>query len=218
MKFYILILLFVVYSITFTQTTNFIFTVGPSLSNKGLSEIFENRIIKTNDTLHNIQYAQFENPTLGYNINFKIGLNLTDNTLFFGGFGMTRFNIPEIKFIDKIDNIQTGSMNTTITIYPISTGLYYYLNDDEVSFFVTGGIDYNYAINSLHNIDSKYILKLTQDATYSMLGATLGGGIEYNLGKASLIVEATYSILNWIGKSSNENSKNMFNFRAGLKF
>lgn len=219
-KKYIILVLLVLSNINliFSQNASFNFFVGASLPNKEVSEFFPNRIIGTTDTINNSLLASYNNVEIGYNIGIKGNIELSESAFFYGSFGIHKFKVSDLQLLNINNLEQIGSMTVQTTLYPISAGMNYYVYDGLFSIYLNGGLDYNYQVNSLDKIDSKYILKLSQETTNSSLGFTIGLGTEIPLGKAAWAIEANYSNLNFIGKESNANTKTIISLRTGLKF
>ena len=214
----IIICFFVTFNWINAQEASFNFFVGPSIPSKEVSEYFPNRLIETNDSINKNLMANYQNVEIGYHISIRGNINLSDNAYFYGSFGIHKFKVSELQLLSVSNLEQIGSMDVQTTIYPISAGINYYLYDGLFRIYLNGGLDYNYQVNLLDNIESKYILKLSQETTFSSLGFTFGPGFEIPLGKASLVIEANYSNLKFIGQSTNENSKSIKTLRLGLKF
>jgi len=214
---FLVIILISNFNLLISQSTSFNFFVGASFPSKDVSEFFANRLIETTDSTHKFLTSEYENVSIGYNISVRGNIDLSDKAAFFGSFGFHKFKVSDLLLLDN-NKEKIGSMTVQQTIYPISAGINYYLIDGAIGVYINAGLNYNYSVRTLDQIDSKYILKLSQESSNSSLGFTTGIGTEIYLGKAAFVIEANYSNLNLIGKDSKSSSQSIISIKSGLKF
>lgn len=214
----IVLITFLLTSNLFSQKSSIYFTGGINFPGNSISEIFGNNIVNTTDTVIKSNYIVLPDVIPGYSLNLKFALILSEKAEFYGGFGMMKFLRKDIKLFSPVDNSQTGKMDVNTTIYPISAGIHYYILNNNIGIYLIGDLSYYLTNHTLNNIESKYILKLSQTTSESMLGFGIGSGFLLNLGKGSLIFELIYSNLNFVGKPKDEKVKNVLSLKAGIKF
>ncbi len=202
----------------FSQKSNYYFIGGISFPNEKVVNIFTDNKIETTDSIVQYNQVRLSSPETGYNLNFKLSLPLSDKASFFGGFGLYKFKTNEVELYESESAIKTGSFNFQTTIYPLSAGIIYKIYSSKFSVYSLAQLDYNYVVNSLDNIESKYILKLSKESTESQFGFSAGVGFEYSLGNAALILEGLYTNINYIQNSKNEINKQILSIKTGLKF
>ena len=198
--------------------TNFLVSAGISQPNKELSNIFNSNSIKTTDSLNpslNVINPDFR---LAYNITAKLIFDISDDAEFFGSFGLIKFAKFNFNLNNPLKNENAGYVESQTSIYPISVGINYYLIKNPIYIYGIGNLSYNFIVNTYISDHSKFALTIGRNNTDSRLGFSLGLGFEIPLEQASIILETIYTNLNYIGKSSNEDTKSLINISAGFRF
>lgn len=224
MKKYILFIILILINIgcLHTQTTNFTFFAGASLPNNEVTQIFQNNSIGTTDSIVSFLTPIYEHPNIGYNLSIKGSIKLSESTYFYGNIGFHKFKINNVKLTKNLSSEysdEVGSFDVFTTLVPLSAGINYFAyQSSSLNFYFLGGLDYNFIIHSLENIESQYTLKVSQNISNSYLGLTLGIGTDIPLGKSSFVLEGIYSLLDYINNEKGSTMKNIYSIRAGLKF
>ena len=198
--------------------SSFSFTGGIAIPNNEVSNIFNSKTIASTDT--NNLLLSFNRPDMGigYTISAKISFPLSENAFFFGGFGLIRFREGQYDLYNESNDESRGYLLAKTSIYPINAGVQYYFLNDILSLYGIGNLSYNFIANSINYKNSKSIIELSNSPNDSRIGYTLGLGLEVPFKLFSVIVETKYSELNYIGKSSSENTKSVIQIEAGFKF
>jgi hypothetical protein len=198
--------------------SNFLVTGGLVLPNSEVSNVFNSTTIKTSDT--NNPVINITNPDLGaaYSIAAKLSFKLSEDAIFWGGFGLIKFAKFNYDLLNPAKNENAGYIVSQTSIYPLNAGVNYYIFDNSYSIYGIGNLSYNFITSTFNTVNSKITIPVGKNITDTRLGYSVGIGFELPLEKLSIVMEAIYSDLNYIGKDTKENTKSIINLCAGFRF
>jgi hypothetical protein len=205
---------------TSISDTDSYFTVsgGTSIPSSEVNNIFNTNKISTGDTNNPIAIMTKPDLNFGYIISADLAFGLSKRAYFFGGFSLSSF--AEGKFPLNYENVaeEKGYILSKTKIYSLAAGIHYYILSDETGVYGIGNLTYNFIANSINPENSLIPLRLENNPTDSRLGFTVGLGLEIPLNQFSIVFESKYSVLNYIGKNSNEETKSLICLSAGFRF
>jgi hypothetical protein len=204
---------------------DFGFTAGVSIPSDNVSQYFDDFEFRTASA--DTSFADFgnfltDNPsTFGYNFGIKARIELSEKFYLIPGISYFRFNKAQYAsatpYESKPDTFKTDIESTT-SIVPISLGIQGFLFKSLIGIYGIAEVTYNYTSNSVLEKNIENLKERKFSETASRLGIGIGPGIQADLAIVDVGFEVKFNIMNIIGKSGNEPSKNYVNFAFNVFF
>lgn len=198
------------------RSSTYSFSLGLLLPGNSIFKDFPGEKIETTDTLVKFLNTDLNQPKLGYAFNIKFGVYLTSNFIFNGGIGYNRFNSNELKIYNNQE--QVGIYDVINTMIPISVDINYFISRSFFNTYLITGIIYNYITQNLINIDSKYILKLSDEQKKSNLSIIFGVGNEIQIRKNFIFLETNFIIFDIFNSKEINLNRSIIEIKTGFKF
>jgi hypothetical protein len=220
MKLIILISLFFlsINCLSDARETSFWFYGGMSIPEHQTNRINSDGLLTLLDSAGTIGTLVYPDKNPGYSLGFKLGIDLSENAIFYGGFSFIKFPKSRIMLMSQttIDTLAIFELQNTII--PIAAGIKYYVLRTFGDFYADVSLVYNFI--SLAIDYEKYNPKVPLSAldTQSRIGFNAGFGIEIPVDIFTPFLEVNYSQMNYIARNANEPERNAINIILGFRF
>lgn len=220
MKLIFLISLFFIsiHSFSNARETSFWFYGGMSVPEMQTNRINSDGFLTLLDTSRTIGTLVYPDKNSGYSLGFKLGIDLSKNAIFYGGFSFTKFPKSRIMLMNQTSTDTLSIFELQNTIIPIAAGIKYYVVRSFGDFYADVSLVYNFI--SLAIDYEKYNPKVPLSAldTQSRIGFNAGFGIEIPVDIFTPFFEVNYSQMNYIARNANEPERNAVNIILGFRF
>jgi hypothetical protein len=154
----------------------------------------------------------------GYTLGVKLRLPLAGSLILHGAASWCRF--PETQVNIGIPQQDTIVLKTTQNVFPINVGVSYYFINSVIGVYGTGDLSYNFISSTVDYVKDGTSIPLNLDSSTMdrRIGAGFGVGCDLDAKIVTLNLEAKYSIMNMIGRVSNEQTKSYFTLTLGVFF
>lgn len=220
MRIYLFIVILFVFSLNFSisRETSFWFYGGFSFPEQQTNHINSDGILTLLDSARTKGELIYPEKSLGYSLGFKLGLDLSDNAKFYGGFSFSKYPQSRVMLMQQDGSDTLAIFQLQNTVIPIAAGVKYYFLRNFGDFYADVALVYNFISQAIDYEKYNPNVPLSAIDTHSKLGFNVGAGIEIPIDVFTPFFEVNYSQLNYIARGSNEPERNSVNFILGFRF
>jgi hypothetical protein len=220
MKLIFLITLFSlsIHSLSDARETSFWFYGGMSLPEHQTNRINSDGFLTLFDSTQTKGKFVYPDVNPGYSLGFKLGINLSENAIFYGGFSFIKYPKSRIMLMNEANNDTLAIFGLQNTVIPIAAGIKYYLIRTFGDFYADFSLAYNFISLAIDHEKYNPNVPLSAIDTQSRIGFSVGGGIEIPIDVFIPFLEVNYSKMNYIARTANEPERIALNIILGLRF
>ena len=209
-------LLCLITSVSYSQTSITV-SAGLATPNDKIKDVYNSERYG-NGT--NVWDRVLESAALGYNIGARLRFPLSNDFQASVGGAFVRFPGSDVVLQDTATHQVYATLTSTQNVVPISAGVDYFIFRKLISPYIGAELQYNYISNSVdYPVSGVGVpLNLGKEQIDNRVGAALAVGSMFDLGIVSLNLDIRYHMINLIGATADEKSKQYLWANLGVTF